>query len=50
MLSASNVKRQVRIGEKSQGATHPFTWQFKEEVEDDLAIMAIATVGGIFVF
>ena len=34
MLSPSEVRRQADIGRKSQGAAHPFTWQFAVEVED----------------
>ena len=35
MLKPSEVKRQIAIGERSQNATHPFTWQFKVQVEDE---------------
>lgn len=48
MLKPSEVKRQIAIGEKSQKASHPFTWQFKVQVEDENRYTAIFTRCGIY--
>ena len=48
MLSPSNIRRQVKIGETSQYATHPFTWQFKVKVEDKSRFTADFTRCGIY--
>ena len=48
MLKPSEVKRQIAIGERSQNATHPFTWQFKVQVEDENRYTAVFTRCGIY--
>ena len=48
MLKPSEVKRQITIGERSQNATHPFTWQFKVRVEDENRYTAVFTRCGIY--
>ena len=48
MLAPKEVQRQVDIGKKSQGATHPFTWQFTVEVEDTDRFTATFTRCGIY--
>ncbi len=48
MLAPREVKRQVDIGERSQGATHPFTWQFTVDVEDENRFTATFTRCGIY--
>ena len=48
MLKASEVRRQSEIGERSQKATHPFTWQFTVDVEDENRFTAVFTRCGIF--
>ena len=48
MLKPSEVKRQIAIGERSQNATHPFTWQFKVKVEDENRYTAVFTRCGIY--
>ena len=48
MLAPFEVQRQVDIGKKSQGATHPFTWQFSVEVEDADRFTATFTRCGIY--
>lgn len=48
MLAPSEVRRQVDIGRKSQGATHPFTWQFAVEVEDEDRFTATFSRCGIY--
>ncbi len=48
MLKPSEVKRQKAIGEKSQKATHPFTWQFTVQVEDENRYTAVFTRCGIY--
>lgn len=48
MLALAEVQRQVGIGKKSQGATHPFTWQFTVEVEDADRFTATFTRCGIY--
>ena len=48
MLAPRDVQRQVRIGERSQRATHPFTWQFSVKVEDEDRFTATFTRCGIY--
>lgn len=48
MLKASEVKRQRELGEKSQKATHPFTWQFTVDVKDENRFTAVFTRCGIY--
>ena len=48
MLKPSEVKRQIAIGERSQNATHPFTWQFKVQVKDENRYTAVFTRCGIY--
>ena len=48
MLAPREVQRQVAIGERSQRATHPFTWQFSVEVEDADRFTATFTRCGIY--
>ena len=48
ILKPSMVRRQVAIGERSQNATHPFTWQFKVRVEDENRFTAVFTKCGIY--
>ena len=48
MLAPAEVQRQVDIGKRSQGATHPFTWQFTVEVEDGDRFTATFTRCGIY--
>ena len=47
MLKPSEVKRQIAIGERSQNATHPFTWQFKVQVKDENRYTAVFTRCGM---
>ena len=48
MLAPREVQRQVDIGRRSQQATHPFTWQFSVEVEDEDRFTATFTRCGIY--
>ena len=48
MLKPAQVQRQIAIGERSQRATHPFTWQFKVQVEDANRYTAVFTRCGIY--
>ena len=48
MLKPSEVRRQTAIGERSQKATHPFTWQFTVHVEDENRFTAVFTRCGIY--
>ena len=48
MLKPSEVRRQSAIGERSQKATHPFTWQFTVRVEDENRYTAVFTRCGIY--
>ena len=48
MLAPREVQRQADIGRKSQRATHPFTWQFTVEVEDENRFTATFTRCGIY--
>ena len=48
MLAPAEVQRQVDIGKKSQGATHPFTWQFTVDVQDEDRFTATFTRCGIY--
>ena len=48
MLKPSRVKRQIAIGERSQKAIHPFTWQFRVNVEDENRYTAVFTRCGIY--
>jgi hypothetical protein len=48
MLKPSVVKRQIANGEKSQKAAHPFTWQYKIQVEDENRFTAVFTRCGIY--
>lgn len=48
MLAPKEVRRQVDIGKRSQRASHPFTWQFTVEVEDEDRFTATFTRCGIY--
>lgn len=48
MLAPKEVRRQVEIGKRSQRATHPFTWQFAVEVEDEDRFTATFCRCGIY--
>lgn len=48
MLKPSEVKRQIAIGERSQNAAHPFTWQFKVQVKNENRYTAVFTRCGIY--
>ncbi len=48
MLVPSEVQRQVDLGKRSQRATHPFTWQFSVNVEDEDHFTATFTRCGIY--
>lgn len=48
MLAPAEVRRQEDIGRRSQGATHPFTWQFTVDVEDTDRFTATFTRCGIY--
>ena len=48
MLAPREVQRQVDIGKRSQKATHPYTWQFSVEVEDEDRFTATFTRCGIY--
>ena len=48
MLKPSEVRRQSAIGERSQKATHPFTWQFTVDVKDENRFTAVFTRCGIY--
>jgi len=48
MLKPSEVSRQREIGERSQKATHPYTWQFSVQVEDENRFTAVFTRCGIY--
>lgn len=48
MLAPREVQRQVDIGRKSQRATHPFTWQFTVEVDDEDRFTATFSRCGIY--
>lgn len=48
MLKPSMVRRQRAIAERSRKATHPFTWQFTVDVEDENRFTAVFTRCGIY--
>ncbi len=48
MLKPSMVTRQRAIAERSRKATHPFTWQFTVDVEDENRFTAVFTRCGIY--
>ena len=48
MLKPSVVRRQRAIAERSRNATHPFTWQFTVDVEDENRFTAVFTRCGIY--
>ena len=47
MVSPKRIEREARQGEKSQHATHPFTWQYKVEQVGDRRFTAVFTRCGI---
>lgn len=48
MLKPSMVRRQRVIAERSRKATHPFTWQFTVDIEDENRFTAVFTRCGIY--
>lgn len=47
MVSPKRIKQETRRGEKSQSATHPYTWQYKVEQASDRRFIAVFTRCGI---
>lgn len=48
MLKTSHVQRQISIAERSQKATHPYTWQFSIKIHDNDRYTATFTRCGIY--
>lgn len=47
MVSPKRIVRETRRGEKSQRATHPYTWQYRVEQVGDRRFTAVFTQCGI---
>lgn len=48
MLKPSNVMKEVKRSQKSQNATHPYTWKYTVQIEDKDRFTATFTKCGIY--